>query len=121
MGDLLDLGVADGVIDKSGAWFSFQGERIGQGRENAKTFLEDYITALREVAADLKKAEKEARGEVKEGPKTEEEEEEEFKNRSKKWKEDAKKNLRDVFDRAFGDWNEAMWRKLEGSFRKYIS
>ena len=38
-GDLLDLGVEDGVIDKSGAWFSFQSERIGQGRENAKTFL----------------------------------------------------------------------------------
>jgi recombination protein RecA len=41
MGDLLDLGVDDGVVDKSGAWFSFQGERIGQGRENAKTFLEE--------------------------------------------------------------------------------
>lgn len=39
MGDLLDLGVADGIIDKSGAWFSFQDERIGQGRENAKTYL----------------------------------------------------------------------------------
>ena len=42
MGDLLDLGVADDVVDKSGAWFSFQGERIGQGRENAKTFLEEH-------------------------------------------------------------------------------
>lgn len=41
MGDLLDLGVNDGVVDKSGAWFSFQGERIGQGRENAKVFLEE--------------------------------------------------------------------------------
>jgi len=40
-GDLIDLGVADGVVDKSGAWFSFQGDRIGQGRENAKTFLEE--------------------------------------------------------------------------------
>ncbi len=40
-GDLLDLGVDNGVIDKSGAWFSFGDERIGQGRENAKTFLKD--------------------------------------------------------------------------------
>jgi recombination protein RecA len=40
-GDMLDLGVESGVIDKSGAWFSFQGERIGQGRENAKTFLKE--------------------------------------------------------------------------------
>jgi recombination protein RecA len=40
-GEILDLGVAAGVVEKSGAWFSFDGERIGQGRENAKTFLKD--------------------------------------------------------------------------------
>lgn len=38
-GDMIDLGVSNRVIDKSGAWFSYQGERLGQGRENAKTFL----------------------------------------------------------------------------------
>jgi len=38
-GELVDLGVAAGVVEKSGAWFSFDGQRIGQGRENAKTFL----------------------------------------------------------------------------------
>ena len=38
-GDLLDLGVAQGLVEKSGSWFSFGGERIGQGRENARTFL----------------------------------------------------------------------------------
>src|SRR3954470_19381058 len=38
-GELLDLGVAAGVVEKSGAWFSYDGQRIGQGRENAKTFL----------------------------------------------------------------------------------
>ena len=38
-GDLLDLGVAQELIEKSGSWFSFAGERIGQGRENARTFL----------------------------------------------------------------------------------
>ena len=41
-GDLIDLGVASKVVDKSGAWFSFEGERIGQGRENSKQFLRDH-------------------------------------------------------------------------------
>lgn len=40
-GDLLDLGVLTNIIDKSGSWYSYQGERIGQGRENAKAFLKD--------------------------------------------------------------------------------
>ncbi|WP_236024644.1 recombinase RecA [Arenibaculum pallidiluteum] len=39
VGELLDLGVQAGVIEKSGAWFSYDGQRIGQGRENAKAFL----------------------------------------------------------------------------------
>ncbi|PTX56050.1 recombination protein RecA [Litoreibacter ponti] len=41
MGELLDLGVKAGVVDKSGAWFSYGDERIGQGRENAKLFLKE--------------------------------------------------------------------------------
>ncbi len=41
VGDLLDMGVEANVIDKSGAWYSFQGERIGQGRNNVKNFLAD--------------------------------------------------------------------------------
>ena len=41
-GDLVDLASEAGIIDKSGAWFSFQGERIGQGRENAKQFLIEH-------------------------------------------------------------------------------
>ena len=41
VGDLLDVGVEAGIIDKSGAWYSFNGERIGQGRENVKSFLKD--------------------------------------------------------------------------------
>jgi recombination protein RecA len=40
-GDLLDMGVITNIIDKSGAWYSYSGERIGQGRENAKSFLKD--------------------------------------------------------------------------------
>ncbi|ESR26793.1 recombinase RecA [Lutibaculum baratangense] len=41
MGELLDLGVKAGVVDKSGAWFSYDSQRLGQGRENAKQFLRD--------------------------------------------------------------------------------
>lgn len=41
VGELVDLGVQAGVIEKSGAWFSYDGQRIGQGRENAKQFLRD--------------------------------------------------------------------------------
>ncbi|MGL4395780.1 MAG: recombinase RecA [Hyphomicrobium sp.] len=40
-GELVDLGVKAGIIEKSGAWFSYDGERIGQGRENSKTFLRE--------------------------------------------------------------------------------
>lgn len=40
-GDILDMGVEVGVIDKSGSWYSYQGERIGQGRENVKKFFQD--------------------------------------------------------------------------------
>jgi recombination protein RecA len=41
MGELIDLGVTHDVVEKSGAWYAFEGERIGQGRENAKTFLRE--------------------------------------------------------------------------------
>src|SRR5215467_10747986 len=40
-GDLIDLGVANNLVEKSGSWFSYKGERIGQGRENAKQFLKE--------------------------------------------------------------------------------
>ena len=41
-GDLLDLAVEKNIVEKSGSWFSFQGERLGQGRENARQFLKDH-------------------------------------------------------------------------------
>ena len=41
-GDILDLGAGTGVVEKSGAWYSVDGERIGQGRENARVFLKDH-------------------------------------------------------------------------------
>jgi recombination protein RecA len=42
MGELIDLGVKAGIVEKSGSWFSFDSERIGQGRENAKNFLKEH-------------------------------------------------------------------------------
>jgi len=55
-GDLLDLGVAHNVIDKSGSWFSFHGERIGQGRENARIFLKEHPDAAQRLDAELRTA-----------------------------------------------------------------
>ena len=52
MGELVDLGVKAGVVEKSGSWFSYDSQRIGQGRENAKTFLRNNpdMAAAIEVA-----------------------------------------------------------------------
>ncbi|MEJ7728521.1 MAG: DNA recombination/repair protein RecA, partial [Polyangiaceae bacterium] len=50
-GDVIDLGVEAGIVEKSGAWFSFQGERIGQGRENARSFLEAHPEMLDKIEA----------------------------------------------------------------------
>ena len=47
--DLLDLESEAGVVEKSGAWFSFQGERIGQGRDNARLYLEQHPELLEKV------------------------------------------------------------------------
>jgi recombination protein RecA len=44
-GELIDLGVQAGVVEKSGAWFSYDGQRIGQGRENAKLYLKEHAEA----------------------------------------------------------------------------
>ena len=51
-GDILDLGVAMGIIEKSGSWYSFGDERIGQGRENVKRFLAEH-SDIRDKIADL--------------------------------------------------------------------
>ena len=48
-GDLVDLGAECGAVEKSGAWFGFEGERIGQGRENAKQFLRDHPDVARRI------------------------------------------------------------------------
>ena len=56
MGELLDLGVKAGVVDKSGAWFSYGDERIGQGRENAKTFLRENKRMALEIEDKIRAA-----------------------------------------------------------------
>ncbi len=55
-GDLIDLGVAQNLIEKSGSWYSYKGERIGQGRENARQFLKDNPDVMQKVDADLRQA-----------------------------------------------------------------
>ena len=55
-GDLLDLGVAQSLVEKSGSWFSYKGDRIGQGRENARQFLKDNPDIRRTIDTDLRKA-----------------------------------------------------------------
>ena len=51
---LLDLGVAHKVIEKSGAWYSYGGERIGQGRENSKRFLVEHPAIMAEIDSKLR-------------------------------------------------------------------
>tara|TARA_R110002110_G_scaffold284986_1_gene499057 strand:+ start:34135 stop:35271 length:1137 start_codon:yes stop_codon:yes gene_type:complete len=54
MGELLDLGVQAEIIDKSGAWFSYGDERVGQGRENAKTFFKDNPDIAAEIEQKIR-------------------------------------------------------------------
>jgi recombination protein RecA len=69
-GDQIDQGVAQNLIEKSGSWFSYKGERIGQGRENARQFLKDNADIRQAIDTELRKhlglmkAEPEAKGAV---------------------------------------------------------
>ncbi|MDP3533244.1 MAG: recombinase RecA [Alphaproteobacteria bacterium] len=53
-GELIDLGVKAGVVDKAGAWFSYKDQRVGQGRENAKIFLRDNPQIAAEIEATIR-------------------------------------------------------------------
>ena len=53
-GDLLDLGAENLIVEKSGAWFSFQGERLGQGRENSRTFLKEHPDVRDRIDAGIR-------------------------------------------------------------------
>jgi len=54
MGEIIDLGVKAGVVEKSGAWFSYDSQRIGQGRENAKTFLKNNPDIAKEIETAIR-------------------------------------------------------------------
>jgi recombination protein RecA len=54
-GDLLDLASANNIVEKSGSWYSFEGERIGQGRDNAKVFLKENPEKAQKIDRDLRK------------------------------------------------------------------
>jgi len=54
-GDALDLAVTNGIVDKSGAWYSFQGERIGQGRENVRGFLKEHRDIYQKIDSEIRK------------------------------------------------------------------
>lgn len=53
-GEIIDLGVAHNLIEKSGAWYSYKGERIGQGKDNVREFLKQHQTIANEVEAKLR-------------------------------------------------------------------
>jgi len=54
MGELVDLGVKAGVVDKSGAWFSYDSQRLGQGRENAKLFLKQNPDVANQIESAIR-------------------------------------------------------------------
>ncbi|MBU2252741.1 MAG: DNA recombination/repair protein RecA, partial [Proteobacteria bacterium] len=53
-GDVLDLAADHGIIEKSGAWYSYKGERLGQGRDNTRTFLKENKDVLAQVEAEVR-------------------------------------------------------------------
>lgn len=55
-GELIDIGVENKIVDKSGAWFSWKGERLGQGRENVKNFLRDNLEMAAKIEAEVRTA-----------------------------------------------------------------
>jgi recombination protein RecA len=56
MGELLDLGVKSGIVDKSGAWFSYESQRLGQGRDNSKQFLKDNPALADEIERGIRES-----------------------------------------------------------------
>jgi recombination protein RecA len=55
-GSVLDVGVEMGIIKKSGAWFTYEGEQLGQGRENVKKFLTENVDLMVEISEKIKDA-----------------------------------------------------------------
>tara|TARA_B100000427_G_C15388091_1_gene542037 strand:- start:422 stop:871 length:450 start_codon:yes stop_codon:yes gene_type:complete len=65
-GELLDIGVNLGFVEKSGSWFSYKDERIGQGRENAKIFLKDNPEIAQSIEKQIRDSGKDIAEEIKE-------------------------------------------------------
>ena len=53
-GEIIDLGSENGIIDKSGAWYSYKGERIGQGKENVRVFLKEHPDTARDIESQIR-------------------------------------------------------------------
>jgi recombination protein RecA len=54
VGELVDIGVKAGIVEKSGSWFSFESQRVGQGRENAKQFLRDHPDIAKKIETGIR-------------------------------------------------------------------
>jgi recombination protein RecA len=54
MGEVIDLGVQQGLVDKSGAWYAYKGDKIGQGKANAAKYLEDHPEIAQEIEAEIR-------------------------------------------------------------------
>jgi recombination protein RecA len=66
-GEIIDIGVAQGFVEKSGSWFSYNGERIGQGKENARNFLDQHPQIAREIEGRIREKLLPVPGETKKG------------------------------------------------------
>jgi recombination protein RecA len=74
VGEILDLGVKAGIVEKSGAWFSYDSTRIGQGRENSKSFLKENPDICEQLERAIRGREEEVAEEMMAGPDIEDEE-----------------------------------------------
>mgnify|MGYP001822332743 FL=1 len=53
-GELIDLGVQHGIVDKSGSWYSYKGDKIGQGKENVRNFLKENPAVAAEIEGSIR-------------------------------------------------------------------
>ena len=53
-GEIIELGSAQNIIEKSGAWYSYKGERIGQGKENARVFLKEHPEIAKDIEGQIR-------------------------------------------------------------------
>jgi recombination protein RecA len=66
-GEVIDIGVAQGFVEKSGSWFSYNGERIGQGKENARNFLDQHPEIAKDIEGRIREKLLPVKGEAKKG------------------------------------------------------